>query len=174
MDPNTETTQPMEIDVHTTTETGAPVQLRPFVELAPRAPLSNTDAEGTAITRTSAPASKALVSAGVAAVLAVLATVGGFAAGILPAPYSLAVGVLALVLAAVAGVGIKVPDITAGRPLVSAALVVPCIALAGILAQLVPTLPDGPVRGLAAAGAVLLFGLSGVPVPAQLRTPPAS
>lgn len=171
---DTETTQPMEFEVHSTTETGAPAQLRPFVELAPLAPRSTTETEGTAITTTPAPASKALVSGPVAAVLAVLATVGGFAAGILPAPYSLAVGVLALALAAIAGVGIKVPAITQGKPLVSAALVVPCIALAGILAQLVPTLPDGPVRGLAAAGAVLLFGLAGVPVPAQLRTPPAS
>ncbi|MBN9685398.1 MULTISPECIES: hypothetical protein [unclassified Corallococcus] len=162
-----------EIEVMTTAESGAAVTLRKFQPLpAPELALEPvTEPMGTLTTTTEAPAEEprhGLVSKRVAAVLATLASVGAFLAGILPVPYDLALGVLAMALAAVAGVATTIPSITTGKPLVKASVAVPCLAVAGILAQFAQTLPDGPVRGFALAGAVGLFGLAGVPLPSTL------
>ncbi|WP_223632045.1 hypothetical protein [Corallococcus sp. EGB] len=160
-----------ELEVMTTTESGPAVELRAFKPLPVPELAAEPVTEPMGTLTTEVPVEEprqGLVSARMAAVFATLASVGAFLAGILPVPYNLALGVLAMVLAAVAGVATTIPSITTGAPVVKASVAVPCLAVATILAQFAQTLADGPVRGLVLAGAVALFGLAGVPFPSNL------
>lgn len=142
-----------EVDVRRTTETGPVPQLRPFQSLADLAPEPVHEA-------------RPLISGPLAAVLATLAAVGAFTAGILPAPGSWILAALACVLALVAGVtGFRVPDFAVGRPLVKASLVAPLTTIAGFVVDYAFTLPEGYVKGGLTVLAIVCVGLAGVPLP---------
>jgi hypothetical protein len=143
-----------EYDVHRTTETGPTPTLRPYEPLGHPSPS----------------AAPPLISGAVAAVLAALATVGGFAAGILSSPQSWIVAALAVACAVVAGVkGFDVPKFTVGRPLVKAALIGPLTTVAGLAIDYAITLPGGYLRGALGVVAIVCVGLAGVPLPRALR-----
>jgi hypothetical protein len=140
----------MEYDVKRTDETGPVPVLRPIGDLPHPAPMV-------------APT----VSKPVAAILATLATVLGFGAGVLPSPASWALAATAVILALLAGVtGFAVPRFTVGRPLVKASWIAPLGAVAGFLVDYAATLPEGYGKGGLMAAAIVCVGLAGVPLPA--------
>lgn len=140
----------MDYDVKTTAETGPVPVLRPISPLPSPTPASTA----------------ALVSKPVAAVLAGLAAVLGFGAGVLSAPASWVLAALAVILALLAGVtGFKVPKFTVGRPLVKATWIGPLATIAGFLVDYALTLPDGYLKGALAAAAIACVGLAGIPLP---------
>jgi hypothetical protein len=143
-----------EYDVRRTTETGPTPTLRPYEPLGHPSPL----------------AAPPLVSGAVAAILATLAALGGFAAGILSSPQSWIVAALALLCAVVAGVkGFDVPKFAVGRPLVKAALIGPLTTVAGLAIDYALTLPEGYLKGAFGVAAIVCVGLAGVPLPRALR-----
>lgn len=144
---------PTEYEVRRTDETGPKPELRPFQSLAHLGPAPTHGAPP-------------LVSGPVAAVLATLAAVGAFAAGILSAPASWVVAALACVLALVAGVtGFDIPRFAVGRPIVKASLIAPLTTIAGFLVDYAHTLPEGYVKGGLGVLAVVCVGLTGVSLP---------
>lgn len=139
----------MDIDVRRTDETGPVPVFRPIGTLPHPEPHA-------------AP----LVSKPVAALLAALATILGFGAGVVSAPASWVLAVAALISALFAGVtGFKVPKFTVGRPLVKAGWIGPLATIAGFLVDYAVSLPDGPLKGGLLVGAVVCVGLAGVPLP---------
>lgn len=140
----------MDIDVKRTDETGPVPVLRSYGALPHPEP---------AVT---AP----LLSKSMAGVLAVLATILGFGAGVVDAPASWILAAVAMVLALVAGVsGFKVPKFTVGRPLVKASWIGPLSTIALFLVDYSTTLPDGYFKGGLIAAAIVCVGLAGVPLP---------
>lgn len=159
-------------DFRKTTDTGpAPALRHPQSgALAHLAPPVAAEATGTATEVQQPP--RPLVPPAVAAVLAVLSTLAGFAAGLLSSPASWICAALALVLALVAGVvGFKVPSFTVGRPLVKATMVAPLVGVAGLLVQLATGLPEGYARGGLLLAAVVCAGLAGAPLPQPTQAP---
>jgi hypothetical protein len=148
---------PEEIDVRRTTETGPTPVLRPHQELAYLAPHA-------------APAQPPLIPGALAAIFAALATVGAFAAGVLPSPASWIVAALAAVLALAAGtMGFEAPDFTVGRPLVKASLIGPLSVAAFHIAEFAWALPDGYLKGGLGVVVILCAGLAGIPLPRPTR-----
>lgn len=143
----------MDIDVRRTDETGPAPVLRPFQSLAELPPPP---------THLPPP----LVPGAVAAVLAALAGIGGFAAGLLPSPASWIVAAVACTLAIIAGVtGFETPRFTVGRPLVKAGWIGPLTAAAGFLADYALTLPEGYTKAAVGVAVIVCAGLAGVPLP---------
>lgn len=140
----------MEYDVKRTDETG------PVPVLHPYSPLPHPT-----------PHTAALVSKPVMAILAALAAILGFGAGVVSAPASWALAAAAVVLALFAGVtGFTVPKFAVGRPLVKAGWIAPLTTVAGFLVDYAVTLPEGYLKGALVTAAIVCVGLAGVPFPA--------
>lgn len=135
----------------------------PRATLTATGPAPSFESEGVVVT--SAPVgSGALVTGRMAGVVTTIATLAGFAAGLVPWWYNLALAVVSIVAAGAVNMLSKVPSFAVGRPLVSTGTASTLLLAGGALGQWALTLPDGWMRGLAVGGSVLCFGLAGKPV----------
>ena len=100
-----------------------------------------------------------------AAICAALGLALAAASPLLPAPWSIPVGLLGLLLAGLGGAAVKPPTMTDGKPLLQGGALALATGALGLLSQLYGAIPAGWPQSIALVGAGAVAWLSGKALP---------
>lgn len=108
---------------------------------------------------------KPLLSGLAATIVGTIGTIAAGASIFLPPPWSLVVAIAGFLCATLAGLAVKAPTVTEGKPVLQGAALAIATTGFGLLSQFYTLIPEGWPQGIALAVAALLAWLTGKALP---------